>query len=104
MITPVTLHAVAAARTQLIALSGQDLTAAIISEVASNIPAVDGRVKALNVQIAGTFKQHPQAAAIIWMPGVGLIPEGVAAGWRPRSGDISHRSPPRRSRRAGPRT
>jgi transposase len=66
-------RAIAAARAQLIALPGQELAAAIISELATNILALDERVKALDVQIATTFDQHPQAAIITSMPGFGPI-------------------------------
>lgn len=66
-------RAVAAARDQLIALPGQDLAATIISEVATNILALDERVKALDSQIEATFAQHPQAATITSMPGFGPI-------------------------------
>jgi transposase len=66
-------RAVAAARAQLIALPGQELAASIISELATNILALDERVKALDTQIAVTFDQHPQAATITSMPGFGPI-------------------------------
>jgi transposase len=69
----VAARAVAAARAQLIALPGQDLAAAIISELATNILTLDERIKALDTQIAATFDQHPQAAIITSMPGFGPI-------------------------------
>jgi transposase len=66
-------RAVSAARAQTITLPGQDLAAAIISEVAANILALDERVKTLDTHIAATFEQHPQAAIIESMPGFGAI-------------------------------
>jgi len=63
----------AAARTQLVVLPGQDLATSIISELATNILALDERVKALDAQIAATFEKHPQAAIITSMPGFGPI-------------------------------
>jgi transposase len=66
-------RAVAASRAQLIVLPGQDLAASIISELATNILALDDRVKALDNQIEGTFDEHPQAAIITSMPGFGPI-------------------------------
>jgi transposase len=66
-------RAIAAARAQQITLPGQDLAAAIISELATNILALDERVKTLDAQIAATFEDHPQAAIITSMPGFGPI-------------------------------
>jgi transposase len=69
----VAARAVAAAQAQLIVLPGQDLAAGIIAELATNIPALDERVKSLDAQIAATFEQHPQAAVITSMPGFGPV-------------------------------
>jgi transposase len=69
----VAARAVAAARAQMTVLPAQDLAAAIISELASNILVLDERVKALDAQIATAFEQHPQAAIITSMPGFGPI-------------------------------
>jgi transposase len=69
----VAARAVAAARTQAVALPGQDLAASIISELATNILALDERLKTLDTQIAATFDKHPQAAIITSMPGFGPI-------------------------------
>ena len=66
-------RAVAASRAQLIVLPGQELAASIISELATNILALDDRVKALDSQIEATFDEHPQAAIITSMPGFGPI-------------------------------
>lgn len=64
-------RAVTAARTQTIVLPGQDLAESIIAELATNILALDERLKSLDVQIAEHFNQHPQAAIIQSIPGFG---------------------------------
>ena len=67
----VAARAVSAARAQMIVLPGQDLTAGIIADLATNILALDERVKSLDAQIAAAFDQHPQASIIESMPGFG---------------------------------
>jgi transposase len=67
----VAARAVTAARAQKTALPGQDLTATIIAELATNILTLDERLKILDAEIADTFAQHPQAAIIQSMPGFG---------------------------------
>jgi transposase len=69
--TGVAARAVTAARAQMMMLPGQDLAASIIAELATNILALDERLKRLDAQIAETFDQHPQAAIIQSMPGFG---------------------------------
>ena len=54
-------------------LPGQDLTASIITELATNILALDERLKMLDAQIDELFARHPQAAIIQSMPGFGPI-------------------------------
>jgi transposase len=66
-------RAVSAARSQQIVLCGQDIAASIIAELATNVLALDQRVKDLDTQIAATFDQHPQAEIIQSMPGFGPI-------------------------------
>jgi transposase len=66
-------RAITAARAQRIALPGQEIAAAIVSEVAENILSLDQRLKDLDAQIAASFGQHPQAAIIQSMPGFGPI-------------------------------
>lgn len=66
-------RAVAAARSQQIVLCGQDIAASIITELATNVLALDKRMKDLNTQISATFDQHPQAEIIQSMPGFGPI-------------------------------
>ena len=67
----VAARAVTAARAQATVLAGQDLSATIIAELATNILALDERLKGLDAQIAETFARHPQAAIIQSMPGFG---------------------------------
>jgi transposase len=57
----VATRAVTAAKAQAMALPGQELTASIITELATAILALDDRLKALDAQIEATFAQHPQA-------------------------------------------
>lgn len=64
-------RATTAAKAQTVALPGQDLTASIITELATAILALDDRLKALDAQIEVTFAEHPQAAVIQSMPGFG---------------------------------
>lgn len=67
----VAARATTAAKAQTVVLPGQDLTASIITELATNILALDDRLKALDAQIDTTFAEHPQAAIIQSMPGFG---------------------------------
>jgi transposase len=67
----VAARAITAAKAQTVVLPGQDLTARIITELATAILALDDRLKALDAQIEVTFAEHPQAAIIQSMPGFG---------------------------------
>lgn len=67
----VAARATTAAKTQTVALPGQDLTVSIITELATAILALDDCLKALDAQIAMTLAEHPQAAVIESMPGFG---------------------------------
>lgn len=69
----VAARAVTAACAQTIVLPGQDLAAGIISELATNILALDERLKKLDAQIAEHFDRHPQAEIIQSMSGFGPI-------------------------------
>ena len=64
-------RAVNAANTQQVVLPGQDITAAIVSELASSVLALDERIKDVDARIAATFELHPQSATITSMPGFG---------------------------------
>ena len=67
----VAARATTAAKAQTVVLPGQDLTASIVTELATAILGLDDRLKALDAQIEATFAQHPQAAIIRSMPGFG---------------------------------
>jgi transposase len=69
----VAARAITAARAQMTVLPGHDLATSIIAELATNILALDERLKSLDAQIAEAFDQHPQAAVIESMPGFGPI-------------------------------
>lgn len=66
-------RAVTAAQAQKTTLPGDDIAAGIVAELATNVLALDRRLKELDQQIANTFDQHPQAAIIQSMPGFGPI-------------------------------
>jgi transposase len=67
----VAARAITAAKAQTVVLPGQELTASIITELATAILGLDDRLKALDAQIEATFAKHPQAAIIRSMPGFG---------------------------------
>ncbi len=67
----VATRATAAAKAQTVVLPGQDLTAGIITELATGILTLDDRLKALDAQIEVTFAEHPHSAIIQSMPGFG---------------------------------
>lgn len=86
----VATRAVAAARAQTIELPGQDLAATIVSELATNILALDDRAKALDAQIAtglrpasascdhhvdARFRPHPGRVAARQCRRSGGVPE-----------------------------
>ena len=83
-------------------LPGQDLTANIITELATDILTLDDRLKALDAQIDETFAEHPQAAIIQSMPGLGPFLDASLL-----VGAVTYALPQRRSpgccRRTGPR-
>jgi hypothetical protein len=64
----VAARAVAAAQSQRITLPGQDIAASIVSQLATNVLALDQRAAGLDEQIAAMFAQHPQAEVIQSMP------------------------------------
>ncbi|MEU2103507.1 IS110 family transposase [Nocardia sp. NPDC019255] len=65
--------AVTAARSQHVALPGQDIAAGIITELATAVLALDERITALDTQITELFRGHRDAASIESMPGFGPI-------------------------------
>lgn len=65
--------AVRAARAQHTTVPGEEVAAAIIARLARAILNLDDEVRELDTQIRTTFAQHPQAAIIESMPGIGAI-------------------------------
>ena len=78
-------RAVTAAGTQRIVVPGQEITAAIVSELASSVLALDARITDVDAQIAATFELHPQSASIVSMPGFGPF---LAASLLAAAGDL----------------
>ena len=67
----VAARATAAAKAQTVVLPGKDMTASIVTELATGILALDDRLKVLDAQIQMTFDEHPHARIIQSMPGFG---------------------------------
>lgn len=55
-------------------LPGEDVTAQIVADLATQILALDDRLKRIDKQISDTFRTHPQAEIIESLPGLGPIP------------------------------
>jgi transposase len=64
--------AVEAAQAQHTALPGEDTAAQIVADLATQILALDDRLRRLD-QIRGTFRTHPQAEIIDSLPGMGTV-------------------------------
>ena len=94
-------RAVTAAGTQHVALPGQEITAAIVSELASSVLALDARITDVDAQIAATFELHPQAAIIVSMPGFGPF---LGRRWWPPTATCATSRPPSRRCTASPTT
>jgi transposase len=69
----VAARAITAAHAQSVTLPGQEIAAAIITELATHTLALDQRLTDLDAQIATMFAAHPQAEIIQSMPGFGPI-------------------------------
>jgi len=65
--------AVAAAATQHTVVPGQDVAATIVADLATQLLAIDERIKDLDQRVTTTFRAHPQAAIIESLPGMGPI-------------------------------
>ncbi|MEE1837526.1 IS110 family transposase [Streptomyces sp. SP17KL33] len=65
--------ALEAAQAQQTALPGEDVAAQIVADLATQILALDERLKRIDRQIRDTFRRHPQAEIIESMPGLGPI-------------------------------
>ena len=78
----VAARAVAAARAQPIVLPGQDLAASIIAELATDILALDERLKSLDAQIAADLRPAPAGRDHPVHARLRPVPRGLAAGRR----------------------
>jgi transposase len=65
--------ALEAAQAQHTALHGQDVAARIVADLATQVLALDDRLKHIDRQIRDTFRTHPQAEIIESLPGMGPI-------------------------------
>ncbi|MGW5372561.1 IS110 family transposase, partial [Streptomyces sp. NPDC004011] len=65
--------ALEAAQAQRTALPGEEVAAQIVADLATQILALDERLKRIDRQIRDTFRRHPQAEIIESMPGLGPI-------------------------------
>jgi transposase len=63
----------ATAAAQHTTLPGEQVAAGIVAELARQILALDQRLKGIETQIRDTFRDHPQAAIIESLPGIGPI-------------------------------
>ncbi|MER5699305.1 IS110 family transposase [Streptomyces mirabilis] len=65
--------AVEAAQAQQTVLPGEDAAAQIVADLATQILALDDRLKRIDRQIRDAFRTHPQAEIIESLPGMGPI-------------------------------
>lgn len=65
--------ATSAAAAQHTVIPGQDVAATIVADLATQILALDERLKDLDARVTTTFRAHPQAEIIESMPGMGPI-------------------------------
>lgn len=65
--------ALAAAQAQTVVLPGESTTAALVSRLARRLLDLDREIKELDKLITRRFREHPQAAIIESMPGMGPI-------------------------------
>jgi transposase len=75
----VAARAITAAKAQTVVLPGQELTASIITELATAILALDDRLKALDAQIEATFAQHHRRRS--FSPCPALVPSSGPRCW-----------------------
>lgn len=65
--------AVAAAKDQESATTGEELTAELVAELAQRVSALNTRLKQLDGRIKELLFQHPQAPIVLSMPGFGEL-------------------------------
>lgn len=95
--------ALSAAQAQHTVVPGQDVTASIVVDLATQLLAIGTRIAELDARITTTFRAHPQAEIIESLPGHGSDPGRRAdrREWGP--GRLRERRPTRLGRRARPR-
>jgi transposase len=79
--------AVAAAKTQTVALPGEKITAAIVAELAERVLEQRQRLKDLDNLLEETFAKHPQAKILTSLPGLGTL---LAAEFIVAVGDLAN--------------
>ncbi|GAA3812264.1 IS110 family RNA-guided transposase [Streptomyces chiangmaiensis] len=78
--------ALQAARAQHTELPGQDVAAGIVADTATQVLALDERIKQIDQKIRQTFRAHPHACIIESLPGMGPI---LGAEFIVAAGDLS---------------
>lgn len=78
--------ALEAAEAQHTALPGEDVAGQIVADLATQILALDDRIKRLDKQIREAFRTHPQAGIIESLPGMGPV---LGAEFIVAAGDIA---------------
>jgi transposase len=69
----VAARAIDAAHAQQVRLPGQDVAAALVVEIATDILSLDERLRTLEAQLTTAFRAHPHAGTIESMPGFGPV-------------------------------
>ena len=67
------LWGIEAAHAQQVHLPGEDVAAALVVEIATDILSLDERLRTLEAQLTTAFRAHPHATAIESMPGFGPV-------------------------------
>lgn len=70
--TKIAEAAVAAAKSQTVALPGEDVAATLVAELAQGVIDLDARIKTADTAIEERFRRHPLAEAIMSLPGMGF--------------------------------
>lgn len=65
--------AVTAAKGQHASVTGQDVAAEIVADLATQLLETDERIHRVDTEVTDAFRRHPQAAIIESMPGMGPI-------------------------------
>src|SRR5215213_8864321 len=79
-------HAVAAAAAQQLAIAGEQLTAGLVRELAGEALACRARLAELDRDLAKLLAQHPDAALIQSLPGMGAT---LTAEFLAHAGDLA---------------